>query len=256
MFCTVTRCTADYLGDVLSERPVLTAPQQLRARLEDLVLDGTLVPGDALPRVDAIADRFGVSVPTAQIALRGLRADGALSVSRGRHGGYRLTRDAIDVARDGQRRAAARSGRPGGRSDYATLHQLRSSQDVLTARFAATQRTDRQLSVLIAALPDAGNGSSDIEEAFALDLHFHRLLAECTRDAFLVRATRETVKALRSFDRGASAVGRDDVVADLAGVVDAVDRRDPAAAAHAMRRHLHRSPEFFVAADVVGAPGR
>lgn len=247
MFGTVTRCAADYLGDALAERPVLSAPQQLRARIEDLVLDGTLVPGDALPRVDEIADRFGVSVPTAQIALRGLRADGALTVSRGRHGGYRLTRDAIAVARDGQRRAAARHGRTGP-VDYAALHQLRASQDVLTARFAATQRTDRQLGALTSALPAAVGEPGDIEQAFALDLHFHRVLAECTRDAFLVRATRETVKAMRSFDRGASAVRPADVVAGLVGVVDAVDRRDPAAAAHAMRRHLRRSPEFFVAA--------
>ncbi len=255
MFCTVPGYSAEYLRNALAAHPVLTAPQQLRARIEDLVLDGTLSAGDALPRVDEIAEQFGVSVPTAQIALRELRADGALSVSRGRHGGYRLTRDAVAVARDGQRRTAARSGRVA-RDDYATLHQLRSSQDVLTARFAATQRTDRQLGVLASALPDVGHAPGDVEEAFALDLRFHRLLAECTHDAFLVQATRETVKALRSFDRGSTTIRPDDIVAGLVGVVDAVDRRDPAAAAHAMRRHLHRSPEFFVTAGADQEPAR
>ncbi|WP_320669784.1 FadR/GntR family transcriptional regulator [Patulibacter defluvii] len=229
---------------MLSEHPVLTAPQQLRARLEELVLDGTLAAGDALPRVDVIAEQFGVSTPTAQIALRALRDDGALSVTRGRHGGYRVTRDAIAVAREQHRRAAARGG-AGQRTDYATLLELRRSQEVLTARFAANHRTARELDHLAAALPAAEGLPESVEEAFDLDLRFHRLLAECTHDAFLVRATRETVKALRGLGPGRSALGPADVVVALDGVLDAVDRRDPAAAAHAMRRHLRRSSDFF-----------
>lgn len=237
------------MASVLFEHPVLSAPQQLRACLEELVLDGTLAAGDALPRVDVIAEQFGVSAPTAQIALRALRDDGALSVTRGRHGGYRVTGDAIAVARERHQRAAARGAGPP--TDYATLLELRRSQEVLTARFAASRRTAHELGSLASALPAPDGLPESVEEAFDLDLRFHRLLAECTHDAFLVRATRETVKAMRGLGRATSALGPADVVVALDGVVDAVDRRDPAAAAHAMRRHLRRSSDFFAADGAV-----
>ncbi|MCW3016970.1 MAG: GntR domain protein [Solirubrobacterales bacterium] len=238
MFCSRTRYSADYMSVTFGRRTVLSAPQQICASIEALVLDGTLRPGDRLPRVDLMAERFGVSAPTAHRALRSLREAGVLAATRGRNGGYRVTSAALDAIDAGGEEWLAVPTSVG----YAQLLEVREVQDVLTARAAAAKRTEADIDALEAVLPSTL--PADPEVAFALDLRFHRSLAQCTHNPVIVGFTGATALALRRFPRS-SELAPAEIVAELDGVASAIRRRDGNAAAQAMRRHLRRSADFF-----------
>lgn len=242
------------MGEVLGHRVVLSAPQQICASIEELVLDGTLRAGDRLPRIDHMAERFGVSAPTAHRALHTLREAGILTATRGRNGGYRVTPAALDAI-------DARRGAPAGALcagsaivpetlGYAQLLEVRQVQDVLAARAAASHRTEADLGALEAVL--APGLPTDPEEAFALDLRFHRALAQCTHNPLIVGFTGATAVALRRFPRSRD-LAPTDIVAGLDGVAHAIRGRDGNAAARAMRRHLRRSVDFFDRATLAPA---
>ncbi|MEV4900451.1 GntR family transcriptional regulator [Citricoccus sp. NPDC055426] len=59
--------------------------EQLRARITELVDDGTLAPGARLPSVRALASDLGIAVGTVARAYRELEAAGYV-LSRRRHG--------------------------------------------------------------------------------------------------------------------------------------------------------------------------
>lgn len=246
MLCRASRYSADYMGEVLGHRVVLSAPQQICASIEELVLDGTLRAGDRLPRIDLMAERFGVSAPTAHRALHTLREAGILTATLGRNGGYRVTAaalDAIDAGRGGGRAAGVGGPAPVPTDlEYAQLLEVRQVQDVLAARAAASHRTTEDLGALEAVLPSAL--PADPEEAFAIDLRFHRALAQCTHNPLIVGFTGATALALRRFPRSRD-LAPTDIVAELDGVARAIRRHDGNAAATAMGRHLRRSVDFF-----------
>ncbi len=234
----------DAVDAAFAQRPVLSGPQQIACAIEDLILDGTLRPGDRLPSVEVAARRFGVSVPTVQQGLQALRTAQVLSVARGRNGGYRVLPGALEAI--GRVRSGAVLGRPAIPTErgYAQLLQVRQVQDVLAAEVAASHRTEADLQTLAAVLPASGP-PADAEEAFDIDLRFHRALALCTHNPLIVKFTTSTVLTLRHFQRATDRLGAADVVFALDGVVGAIRQRDPAAAAAAMRRHLRRSADFF-----------
>lgn len=232
------------LGTALAQRRVLTAPQQICVSLEELILDGTLRPGDRLPRVDRMAESMCVCVPTANRALRAMREAGVLSVLRGRNGGYRVTEEAPRLL------GSTRAGIGVQGHDGVTLHcyrqmlEVREVQDAYAARAAAENRTEEDLAELSGLLPDAL--PEDLEQLFDLDQRFHRTLAQCTHNPLIIRLTGTTALALRRFSRTLGGLSPADILAGLDEVVCAVRGRDGSAAATAMRGHLRRSTEFFV----------
>jgi GntR family transcriptional regulator, transcriptional repressor for pyruvate dehydrogenase complex len=231
--------------------PVLTAPQQIAAAIEDLVLDGSLRPGDRLPSVEVTARRFGVAMPTAHQALRALTEASVLTVARGRNGGYRVAAEAMDAI--GRARAGEVLGRPA--TDprlpdvYHQLYEVREVQDVLAARVAALHRTDEDLAALTAVLAVEADELS-IDDALEVDLEFHLQLARCTRNPLIVRYTSATVLTLRRYRGDPEAVAPAEALAHLDEVLEAVRRQDATRAAEAMRRHLGRSSDFYDRPDV------
>jgi GntR family transcriptional regulator, transcriptional repressor for pyruvate dehydrogenase complex len=55
--------------------------------LRDRIIDGVVVDGGELPRLEDLLDEFGVSKPTLREALRILEAEGLITVRRGKLGG-------------------------------------------------------------------------------------------------------------------------------------------------------------------------
>jgi DNA-binding GntR family transcriptional regulator len=62
----------------------LPASLQVAAALRDEIAAGTLTPGDKLPSIRTLAERFSVAPMTAQNAIEALRNEGLIFTSPGR----------------------------------------------------------------------------------------------------------------------------------------------------------------------------
>lgn len=225
-------------------RQVLTAPQQITAAIKESILDGSLLPGDRLPTEQEMASLFGVSRPTVREALRDLRAAHVVVSERGRTGGYRVAEVSVKALGTSVAEVISLSLRMQTLT-YAQLFEVRLALEVLAAETAARRRTEEDLARLEAALPDVERLPEDPEEVVALDLGFHRMLAECSHNPLLIGFAGATATAFRRFSDDVLQISPNLVVAHLDEVAEAVRGQDPAAAREAIKRHLAYFPEYF-----------
>jgi GntR family transcriptional regulator, transcriptional repressor for pyruvate dehydrogenase complex len=222
---------------------VRSAPEQIVAGIRESILDGSLGPGDRLPSEQAMADMFGVSRPTVREALRSLRADHILVSARGRSGGYRVAELSLQAL--GATVGEVISLSLGMKTlDYAQLFAVRFDLELRSAATAATARTDADLELLRAALPE-DPGALAVEAALTADVTFHRALAEAGHNPLIVGFAGATATAFRRFSDDVQEVDPTQVLSHLGEVVAAVAAADPDAAREAMRRHLAYFSHYF-----------
>lgn len=225
-------------------RKVQTAVQQIATLLAEAILDGSLRPGDRLPSEEVMAENYGVSRPTIRLALRSLRATGAVRVVRGPKGGHIVEEMAPAAIADGL------SGRmslalDGGELGYEHISEVRDELEVLSAGLAAVRRGEdearelMQLDELLHVDPD--DPETPLVEALRYDMHFHRRLAGATHNPLIVAFASGTIIAFQ--DRDVELLGLDGarVLRHLDEVRAAVVAGDPESARRAMRRHLTES---------------
>lgn len=223
-----------------------TLPESVSQQLEASILGPDLGPGDRLPAERDLAGRLGVSRLVVREALRALVERGLIEVRPG-VGTFvaAMTEDAVtgplgrfirrhdvetahlfDVRRALEPRMAAAAARA---LESAALERMREN----------VARTFQLVSVLDE--DDAPGGNDEVVEAFAwADLEFHQLLARAGDNplySVLLDPLLDPLLAIRL--QGARLPG---AAAEAAhghrSVLDAVERRDADAAAHAMNAHL------------------
>ncbi|MGW9349142.1 FadR/GntR family transcriptional regulator [Nocardiopsis flavescens] len=207
-----------------------------------LLSSGRVRPGDRLPAERALAEQLGVNRPTVREAIRSLAFLGLVEVKRG-SGTYYLGPSQDLLYRlfetgliTGERRAR-------------DMLQARAHLEVLLAGLAAEQANDNDIAVLAERLEQMRLSSpEDFPEA---DVHFHLAIAEAARNSTL----RDMLRGLRTIvQRGW--VGRTVQAAatiriayqDHVPIYEAIERRDPAAAREAMRRHMKGATSRLLAA--------
>ncbi len=222
---------------------VQTLPQQIAASIRDSILDGSLGPGDRLPSEEAMAEMYGCSRPTVREALGTLRADGVLTSARGRGGGYRVAE--LSPAALGAAVGEVISLSLGMKTlDYGQLFAVRFDLELRAAATAAQVRTDADLEALRAVLPEDPDGIP-VEAAIAVDVAFHRALAEASHNPLLIGFAGATATAFRRFSEEVQEVDPPRVLDGIEEVVDAVAAQDPEASREAMRHHLAYFSRYF-----------
>jgi DNA-binding FadR family transcriptional regulator len=222
---------------------VQTLPQQIAASIRDSILDGSLGAGDRLPSEEALAEMYGCSRPTVREALGTLRADGVLTSARGRGGGYRVAE--LSPAALGAAVGEVISLSLGMKTlDYGQLFAVRFDLELRAAATAAQVRTDADLETLRAILPE-DPGELPVEAALAVDIAFHRALAEASHNPLLIGFAGATATAFRRFSEEVQEVDPPRVLDGIAEVVDAVAAQDPDASREAMRHHLAYFSRYF-----------
>jgi len=222
---------------------VQTLPQQIAASIRDSILDGSLGAGDRLPSEEAMAEMYGCSRPTVREALGTLRADGVLTSARGRGGGYRVAE--LSPAALGAAVGEVISLSLGMKTlDYGQLFAVRFDLELRAAATAAQVRTDADLETLRAILPE-DPGELPVEAALAVDIAFHRALAEASHNPLLIGFAGATATAFRRFSEEVQEVDPPRVLDGIAEVVDAVAAQDPDASREAMRHHLAYFSRYF-----------
>ncbi len=181
---------------------------QITARLEAMILDGTLPPGERLHE-QALADRLGTSRGPLREALRALEREG-LVVSGGAHRGMAV------------RRLEAQ--------EEAELYDARALLQGFTCALLAERRTDAGLAVLDGRVADmdAAIAAGDADAYYRQNLDFHEAMLELAGHARTAGLYRSLVKESLLTRRRtlASPANMRDSNAEHRAMVDAIRARD------------------------------
>lgn len=221
------------------------------AHLTRLILSGQLAPGDYLPPEEEVTQQLGVSRSAYREAISRLEALGLLEV---RHGiGTRVadrSREAVatSLALLLQRR----------QSGMADLLEVRRLLETETAALAAQRATDEDLAALEAAVATMRDTRVSMDAYIAGDLQFHLTLAAATHNAVLWALAESLRTVLHDAIAATYAMdGRTERrLRHHERILEAVRRRDPAAAREAMVLHLQDTEEMLRRAGCLPATGR
>ncbi|WP_017429536.1 GntR family transcriptional regulator [Vreelandella jeotgali] len=161
------------LADVITER------------LEAMILEGSLKPGERLPPERKLAERFGVSRPSLREAIQRLASRGLLS---SRQGGGTFVNDTLN------------GGYTDPLLDMLSRHQefdldlleFRDAMEGLSAYYAALRSTPADKAALIERFEalDSGFAGNDPDREARLDAAFHLAIAEAAHNVLLLHTMR------------------------------------------------------------------
>ena len=205
----------------------VSAADAVRDQLLDLIQSGQLPPGTKLPPEHELARRFGLSRPVVREALGALRAAGVLESRSGAGTFVKASRPTTAMLLLG-------------RHAPAQLHEVRCHLEIPGAGLAARRRTAEQLTRLV-EIVEHHSGRVDVDEWVRDDLAFHVTLAEATGNdlhARFVHELRELQHEQSVLMAGANEGALRAPDEEHRAIVEAVARRDEAAARDAMAAHL------------------
>src|SRR5882757_3527184 len=203
---------------------------------------GDMPPGSRFPTEKAITDSFGVSRTVVREAFARLAARGLLESRQG-SGAY--------VAQGARYQAfQVTPEEMGEMDDVLKLLEMRMALETEIADLAASRRTGQDLAEM-RKWNELMRASSDIDEAVAADMAFHRAIAAATRNDYYLRfmdflgirlvPPRQLYLRDRA-DTEHRAYARD-IYRDHDAIVLAIEAQDPARARRAARRHMQKSLE-------------
>lgn len=213
---TPRRLSADGQGSSLLPRVILR--EQVRDLLLERMLSGFYPPGSRLVET-RIAQELGVSQAPVREALRDLEQVGC-------------------VVHQPFRGCSVRELHV---EDLLEAYPVRAALESLAAELAAEQITDSELERLEELITEMRQAASD-DDALAesaADAAFHALIVNAARNAVLVRQWEQLQPHARTFISLTLPASEHGPVADRhIPILEALRRRDPAAAAQALRDHL------------------
>lgn len=228
------------LGNVLPATSELVRQprlsDQVAQKLRELIYDGRMRPGDALPSERELCDHFSVSRTVIREAVKSLTAKGLVTAVPG-SGLIVGTTTIEDVAEifDLYFR-----GEPSLR--YLDLHDVRNTLEPAICAAAATNAGEEEIAELRALCTELEQlTESDLVSASRNDAMFHRNIAVASQNSYFVilldalgRSLLDTRVATFSMDPRRITT----VAAAHRKIADAIAAHDPDAAAEAMREHL------------------
>ena len=221
------------------------ADQVTAALMEKIVSDG--FAGSQLPSEQMMAEGFGVSRTVIREAISRLKSEGLIDTRQGR--GAFIRTDRLDVPFRIDLDSEDLLG--------SLLHiiELRRGLDAEVAFLAAQHRKRDQMTAIRRSLVEIERASKAGRDAVAEDLSFHLSIARATGNPLFpellrflnrflyvaVRVTRANEDRLRNFAEQARV--------EHAAIADAIERRDPEAAAAAAKTHMINAALRLKSAD-------
>ena len=211
----------------------------ITSQIEQLIVDGTLKPGDVLPAERDLARQLGVSRPSLREALLIMESRGLLQARRG--GGFSVTDVTAPTMTDPLVHLLQRH--PATVDD---ILELRHALECVAAFFAAQRATEhdaKRLTDMAAAMKRRRAVREPLEDA-DLDVDFHMAVAEASHNLALVHVMRGIFNLMRiNMLRARESLHHDHdnviLLDDQHGaIVKAIVARDPAAARTAANVHL------------------
>ena len=224
---------------------------EIADRIRVLILDGTFPPSRPLPAERSLAERFGVSRGSIRDAFRTLETIGLLVT---RHGQGTFPQE-LNVDRLVAPLASVLSYRNDLQDE---LMDVRRMFEPAVARVAAARVTDEDLADLERLLDAQRKKLKTGRSAIAEDTAFHQVLARATRNRVVV-SIMAVLNDLLVESRKLTLKQKGRPVRSIMGheaVVAALRRRDPSAAAEAMREHINQIADILKQASTPVRHGR
>jgi len=206
---------------------------EVASQIHRLIAEGHLEPGDRLPPERELAETFGVSRTSVRDAIRVLEMRGLVEP---RHGeGTLVRRVPVDAIVSPLADALAAS-----KGLTADLFDMRKMLEPPLARAAALRATTDDVQALEEIVARHADRVRIREIAIAEDNAFHYRIAAAAKNQVVLRVM-DVVMDLLKESRARSLQGPGRSEKSLEGhrrILDAIARRDPRAAAEAMRLHI------------------
>lgn len=222
--------------------PARVPQPTIAERIEQLIVDRGLQPGDRLPPERALAEELGVSRPSLREAIKTLEAVGRVRI---RHG----TGVWIQAPDEMRRLQASRD------VGLVELFAMREVLEVPAAGWAAAARSDAGVERLARLVADM-ELIDHIDDLRRHDIEFHLSVAEMAGNRFLVR-TMGVLHAmlLQGMETTLKIPGRlERSRVEHRRIVAAIKAGDATAAERAMRAHI-RAAQRAAAARLAGERG-
>ncbi len=162
-------------------------------RLEELILDGTLKPGDRLPSERQLSERLNASRPLIREAMKELRGRGVIETQHGRGSFVTGMLDQVDAHNSLTR---LYDSHPRLLFD---LLEVRERLEGQAAQMAAERATDKDLYLIAKAfdaMNDEGSGERDVLLAAQLDHAFHRSIYEASHNPVLIHTLQNLMQLM------------------------------------------------------------
>lgn len=219
-----------------------TLPEEIAARLLDLIRAERLRPGDKLPAERELSALMQVSRPVLREALRALAIMKVVEIRQGAgtyvtalepqhlisHLDFVFSKDPVALAQ---------------------VLETRRVVEVGNARLAARRVTPEQLARLEAIVRELQATVGDADRFSSLDVAFHDAVCEAAGN-FLLAQFMSIINTLGKVSRertGSARPFRERVLHDHEPIIAALRARDPDAAARAMHGHLDHVEEALAA---------
>jgi GntR family transcriptional repressor for pyruvate dehydrogenase complex len=200
----------------------------------EMIADGRLKPGDALPSERELGELFGVSRTVIREAVRALKGKGLLEVRSG--SGVRVVAADESTVRESMRHFVH-----GSMVDYSKVDEVRRVLEIAAAGLAADRATPEDIAKIDDAIARFENECSDLEASVQIDLEFHRAVATATHNELFLVLHDSIGEMLVEVRRRNLARGRTErrlVVEMHRRIRDGIATHDIEAAQRAMRDHL------------------
>ncbi len=211
------------------------------------IIDGEFPEGTKLPTENELAARYAVSRPVIREALARLRYDGIVTSRRG--AGSFVVRRPREPLRGGDRVTSV--------ADIQRCFEFRTVLESEIAGLAAERAEEADIARIAATYERLASAMETGADAIEEDVAFHFALAQATGNHFFVSALAGVENQMRfaiEFGKMLSTVSPGvrlgKVIREHREVLDAVRRKDPAAARAAMGRHLSNSRRRVFEGDV------
>lgn len=219
------------------------------AQLRRYIQSGAVKPGERLPAERALAERLGVGRSSVREALKVLEAIGLIE-SRIGEGTFLVEQSGATIGRTIGLSLATWGGA------IVEIIGARKMIEIEAVRAAAEHATAEDISDLQRSIERMEASHDDFPMYLAADMQFHRLIGRATHNAIVEHITDTLISMLEEAMRE----GHTDQLPMFAEgsathreVFTALARRDGAAAADAMRRHLQFTSELWQTVVTLGA---
>lgn len=238
------KAVAQSMQPNLSVKRIRPAYEQVAEQLRELVLSGSVAPGDRLPVEGDLSAEFGVSRSTIREAIRLLSSQSMVHTVRGPAGGTFVSAPDPDSLRDYlETSIGLLSGSEG--ISAADLLEVRDVLEVPAARLAAERRTEEHLEAMRLSI-ERESEQRDRGERFEQNQQFHAQVLRAAGNPLLTVVTDPVYRVIQTrFLKDEERPFYARVTHEHDEILDCIARGDGDGAAAAMARHLDQLRDVY-----------